>query len=109
MIKTELVIFIGPLQATGAIIKKRFVTAAGAVAGAGANVAGVAGDDAAVGETFPVKARGWLIVESGAAVAQGDDVQSDATGRAITQAAGKHAGRALDAATAAGQPIRIDR
>jgi hypothetical protein len=107
--KTEQVIFIGSLQATGAIIKKRFVTAAGAVAGVGVNVAGVSGDDAVAGETFPVKARGWIIVDSGAAVAQGDDVQSDATGRAITQTTGKHAGRALDAATAAGQPIRIDR
>jgi hypothetical protein len=42
-------------------------------------------------------------------VAQGAGVESDASGRAITLAAGVQAGRAVDAATAAGQIIRIDR
>jgi hypothetical protein len=107
--KTENITLITSLKATGAVIKKRFVNYAGAQAGAGVAVAGVAEDDAAIGETFPCKARGWMIVEAGAAVAQGAGVESDASGRAITLNTGVQAGRAVDAATAAGQPIRIDR
>jgi hypothetical protein len=47
--------------------------------------------------------------ESGAAVAIGDPVKSDATGRAITQGGtGVILGYALQAATAAGQIIDVD-
>lgn len=106
---TEFVTLLGSLKATGAITSKRFVTRGGAQAGAGVTVAGVAGDDAAIGEMVPVKGRGWLVVEAGAAVAVDADLQSDANGRAITLAGGVSVGRALDAATAAGQFIRVDR
>lgn len=107
--KTENLSLTTSLQATGAITKRRFVTYAGAQAAAGVAVAGVSDDDAVAGDTFTVKARGWMLVEAGAAVAVGAAVESDASGRAITLTTGVQAGRAIDAATAAGQPIRIDR
>jgi len=107
--KTESLTLVTSVRATAALIKNRFVTYAGAQAGAGVAVAGVADDNVASGEMFGNKARGWILVEAGAAVAQGAGVESDASGRAITLAAGVQAGRAVDAATAAGQIIRIDR
>lgn len=97
------------IKATGAIVKNRFVGYTGAQAAAAAAVVGVADDDAAIGQMAPLKCRGHLVVEAGAAVAVGAQVESDASGRAITLAAGVSAGRAMDAATAAGQFIRIDR
>ena len=107
--KTENVILITSLTATGTITKNRFVTYGGAQAGAGVAVAGVSDDNVVAGEMFGNKARGWMIVEAGAAVAQGAAVESDASGRAITLNTGVQAGRAIDAAAAAGVPIRIDR
>jgi hypothetical protein len=107
--KTENITLITSLKATSAVTIKRFVTYAGAQAGAAVAVAGVAEDNTAIGEFVGCKARGWMLVEAGAAVAQGAAVESDASGRAITLAAGVQAGRAVDAATAAGQFIRIDR
>lgn len=53
--------------------------------------------------------HGEMLVEAGGAVAVGAQVQSDATGRAITLAAGVAAGRARDAAAAAGDLIRVLR
>jgi hypothetical protein len=106
---TENVINTGSIAATTAIAKQRFVNYVGGQATDGQAVLGVAGDDVVIGEQTPVKTRGWIVVTAGAAVAVGANVQSDAQGRAITLAAGQNAGRALDAATAAGQLIRVDR
>lgn len=106
---TESNVLIASVKATAAIIKDQFVTYGGAQAGAGVAVAGVSGDNLASGEMIPVKTRGWIRVTAGAAIAQGAEVESDASGRAITRATGVSAGRAVDAATAAGQSIRIDR
>ena len=50
-----------------------------------------------------------ILVESGAAVAVGAEVESDASGRAITKSAGVGAGVARDEATGAGQYIRVLR
>jgi hypothetical protein len=105
--KTEQVLMNVSVKATTAITKSRYVRATGAQAVAGEQVLGVADMDAAIGQQASVKTHGIILVESGAAVAAEARVQSDATGRAITLAAGKDAGFALDAATAAGQPIRI--
>jgi hypothetical protein len=107
--KTENITLITSLTASGAVTKNRFVTYAGAQAGAGVAVAGVSDDNVTNGQMFPNKARGWLLVESGGAVAQGAAVESDASARAVTRNTGEQAGRAVDAATAAGQLIRIDR
>jgi hypothetical protein len=61
-------------------------------------------DQPAVGGHLGV-ARGHKVfpVEAGAAMTAGDEVQSDATGRAITLAAGKPCGVVLNSPTAAGQ------
>lgn len=45
------------------------------------------------------------VLEAGAVVAQGAELQSDASGRAITLAAGQRLGRALEAAAGAGSVI----
>jgi len=105
--KTEKVLLIESVKATTALTKGRYARSTGAQAGAGEQVLGVVDLDAAIGQQASIKTHGILLVESGAAVAAEARLQSDATGRAITLAAGKDAGYALDAATAAGQPIRI--
>lgn len=86
----------------------RFVTAAGAQAGADANTFGVTRTAGAIGEKVPVDVIGTAVVEAGAAVAAGDTIKSDATGRAITWAtSGAKVAVALEAATAAGQFIEV--
>jgi len=106
---TEANVEIASLKANAAIAKDLFVTYAGTQAGAGVAAAGVSADNLASGEMIPVKTRGWIRVTAGAAIAQGAEIESDASGRAITRNTGVSLGRAVDAATAAGQSIRIDR
>lgn len=106
---TEQITLIGSIVAATALIKARFVSYADGVPAAGAACKGVSGDNVKAGESVSVKARGWIVVESGAAVAVGAEIETDNLGRAITRNAGVSLGRALDAATAAGQFIRIDR
>lgn len=106
---TEQITLIGSIVAATALIKARFVSYANGVPAAGAACKGVSDDNVAIGQTVGVKARGWIIVEAGAAVAVGAEIEADNLGRAITRNAGVSLGRALDAATAAGQFIRIDR
>lgn len=105
----ENIILIGTAVAASAITKNRFIGYTDATPAAGAACKGVAEDSVTVGETVGVKSRGWLIVESGGVVARGAAVETDNQGRAITLNTGVTLGRALDAATAAGQLIRIDR
>lgn len=93
--------------AAGTIAAARFVTPAGAQAGAGANTLGAARFAAVAGDKIPVDTLGTLQVEAGAAVAAGATIASDASGRAITWAAGAKVAIALEAATAAGQIIEV--
>ncbi|MFT4098170.1 MAG: DUF2190 family protein [Rhodoblastus sp.] len=96
--------------ATAAVARNRFVTLAGAMAGAGALVYGVSSYDAAIGDAFAANIAGHLSVEAGAAVAVGQRVKSDATGRAIPAADNEAAAAmAVRAAAGAGQPLRILR
>lgn len=93
---------------TGAVTEARFVTVAGAQAGAAANALGVAKYAAAGANVpLPVTALGTAVVEAGAAVAAGALVEADANGRAITRVAGAILGRALQAAAAAGDFIEV--
>ena len=93
---------------TGAVTASRFVTPAGAMAGADANTLGVARSTGAINDKVPVDALGTAVVESGAAVVAGATIKSDATGRAITWVtSGAKVGVALEAATAAGQFIEV--
>lgn len=107
--KTEQPILTTSIPATAALTARRFVTTAGAVPAAGAKVLGVANTNYDIGEQAGLGVLGILLVEAGAAVAADAKVESDASGRAITLAAGDPCGRALDVATAAGQFIRVVR
>lgn len=93
---------------TGAVTACRFVTPAGAQAGADANTLGVARSTGAIAEKVPVDILGTAVVESGAAVSAGATIKSDSLGRAITWVtSGAKVAVALDAATAAGQMFEV--
>ncbi len=96
--------------AAGAIAANRFVTTAGAQAGAAANTYGVAeAAAAAAGDKVPVTSHGTAIVEAGAAIAAGALVETDAQGRAVTRAAGPIVGRLApgESAGAAGAFVEV--
>jgi hypothetical protein len=97
------------VKATGAILPRRFVSFAGAqLAVAGADAFGVAQYGAAIGELVSVVRLGTAVVDSGAAVAIGDPIKTDASGRAIAQGGtGAILGKALSAASGADQKIEI--
>ena len=97
-----------PLTLSGTVASNRFVTAAGAQASADAATLGVARFGGAAADKVTVDVIGTAIIESGAAIAAGATLKSDASGRAITWAtSGAKVGIALQAATAAGQMIEI--
>ena len=95
--------------ATAAVAANRFVgMLTGALCGAGAKAQGVSQYAAATGEAFAVDVLGTSIVDSGAAVAAGIALKSDATGRAIAQGgAGEIIAYSVTAATAADQKIEV--
>lgn len=108
--RTENPIHTSTMKAAGAVVADRFVSgpvSAATQTGAGLNAVGVAKAPAATGEYFPAVDAGETLVEAGAAVADNDVVQADASGRAITKAAGLALGRARSVATAAGQKIAV--
>lgn len=95
------------ILAAAAFTAERFVTAAGAVATAAGNAVGVTATDAAVGELAPVDVIGTAVVTAGAAIAKGAHVEVGAAGKAVTLAAGKAVGVALEAAAADGDRIEV--
>lgn len=105
--KTSIILGTMSVLAAVALTRSRFVTAAGAVPAAGAYCPGVANASYDAGEQAGLTFSGIEIVESGAAVAADAAVQTDASGRAITLAAGANQGRALDDAAGAGEFIRV--
>lgn len=107
--QTEKLILTLSVLAVAPLTKLRFVNFAGTPAVAADATLGVANANYDAGEQAGVNASGELLVEAGAAIAAGAVVQSDASGRAITLAAGVASGRARDAAAAAGDIIRILR
>ena len=107
--QTEKILLTLTVAAAAALSKFRFVNFAGGQAVATDATLGVANANYDAGEQAGVNASGELLVEAGAAIAAGAVVQSDASGRAITLAAGVASGRARDAAAAAGDIIRILR
>ena len=94
-------------KATGAVAKRRFVTATGAQAGAAANTLGVSRYDVADGEEVPVDTLGTTEVEAGGAIAAGGAVETDANGKAVAQAAGPVVARALEPAAADGDIVEV--
>lgn len=96
------------IAATGTIAAARFVTPAGAQAGADANAIGVARVAAVSGDKLPVDALGTAVVEAGAAVAAGATIKADASGRGITWVtSGARLGIALEAASGAGSMFEV--
>jgi len=96
------------IAATGTIAAHRFVTPAGAQAGADANTLGVCRVAAVSGDKIPVDVLGTAIVEAGAAISAGDTLETDASGRGVTWAtSGPKVGLALEAAGAAGALIEV--
>ncbi|MEW5729153.1 MAG: capsid cement protein [Pseudomonadota bacterium] len=70
--------------ASGAVTKRRFVGFDGAQASVqGQKVLGVSQYDAADGDDLALDAIGTTVVETGAAIAKGDSIITDAQGRAI--------------------------
>jgi hypothetical protein len=108
MSKQSIALLSLPVVASGAIAEGRFVTPAGAQAGADANTLGVSRSAAASAERTTIDVLGTAIVEAGAAVAANASLKSDASGRAITWAtSGAKVAIALEAASAAGQFIEV--
>ena len=91
------------------VTRRRFVGFDGNACAVGVKALGVCEADTDPDGVAPVNVQGVILVEAGAAIAAGAEVQSDATGRAITKAAGVGNGHAWDAAAAAGDVIRIVR
>lgn len=94
--------------ASATLTAERFVTAAGAVPAADANVLGVVRQAAVSGERVTVDVLGTAIVEAGAAISAGATLKVDAAGKAITWVtSGAKVALALQAATGAGDFIEV--
>jgi len=107
--KTEKILLAVTIAAAAALSRFRFADFTGNVAGAGERVLGVPTSSFAQGEQASVATHGEILVEAGAAIAEGAEVESDASGRAVTKNAGVAWGVARDAAGAAGDIIRVLR
>ncbi len=77
------------------------------VCGSGIKPFGTLYEEAKITQPATIQFMGVAKVISGAAVACGAGVQSDAAGKAITLAAGQRAGMALAASTGANQVIPV--
>lgn len=107
--KTEKILLAVTIAAAAALTRFRFVDFTGNVASAGERPLGVATTDFDTGEQASVATHGEILVEAGAAIAAGAEVESDASGRAVTKTTGVAFGVARDAAAAAGDIIRVLR
>ena len=107
--KTEKILLAVTIPAAAALTRFRFVDFTGNVASAGERPLGVATTDFDTGEQASVATHGEILVEAGAAIAVGAEVESDASGRAVTKTTGVAFGVARDAAAAAGDIIRVLR
>ena len=98
------------VTAAVALAACRFVTQAGAYPAAGAAAFGVTRSSAeAAGDLVPVDVQGTAIAEAGAVITLDAPLMVDATGRVVPLTVGSKSpvGRAMQAATAAGQQIEI--
>lgn len=93
--------------ASATVRAERFVTKAGAEAGAGVRAFGVSDVAATNGEPIAAHVLGTAVVTAGAAINDDTLVESDAQGRAVARTTGVVLGKTLQAATAAGQRIEV--
>lgn len=93
---------------SGTVAAKRFVTAAGAQAGADANTLGVARVAGVSGDEIAVDVLGTTIVEAGAAISAGATIKTNAAGKAVTWAtSGPKVAIALQASGGNGDLIEV--
>ena len=98
------------LVATSALAAHRFAAYDGGyptAAGGAKDVQGVTETAAAPGEAVAVVTGYSYLVESAGAVGFGELVKPDLEGKAVSGTAAEHCGRALGAATQAGQLIEV--
>lgn len=97
------------VAAGGPLAAERFINQLGVYPASGAAAFGVTRTNAAAkGDLVPVDIQGTAIVEVGAAVALDQPLMVDAEGRVVPLTAGKvGVGRAMGAATAAGERIEL--
>ena len=108
MAKTKQVLLTTTVKTTGAWQPNRLVSFAGKQAENGEAVLGVSIYEADVGDIAGVDVAGIALVEAGAVIAAGAAVAAGTQGLAIAQTGTtKAAGTAIDAATAAGDVIRV--
>lgn len=107
--KPQNVILVGSILAATDLTRRRFVGFDGNLCAAGVKALGVVEADTEAENVAPANVLGVILVEAGAVIAAGAEVQSDADGKAITKAAGVANGTAWDAATVPGDLIRIVR
>ena len=107
--KTQNIVLTIGILAIAALTRLRFIGFDGGVASAAGAAVGICEADSDAGEMAPVNTHGALLVEAGGAIAVGVEVEVGADGKAVTLASGIAQGRALDAAAADGDLIRILR
>ncbi len=134
--KTEVILGTSSIQAAADLVKHRFIGFDGNLCGANAKARGVSAADTKIGQMCPINIAGEVLVESGGAITAGAALASDASGKAVaatafsvTVPAGATAvtsaaaqpdlteaggylpqalnGYAVDAATGAGEFIRV--
>ena len=93
--------------AAATITEGQAVAVGGTVAAAGGNALGIAGADASAGESVPVVVLGTAQATAGAAVSKGAALEVNGSGQLITATTGTVVGRALEAASAAGDTIEV--
>ena len=79
------------------------------MATAGSKAVGICEANTDTGQACPVNIDGLLLVTAGGVIAQGQEVEVGADGKAVALAGGKPNGYALDPATHDGEVIRIVR
>lgn len=107
--QTEKILLVTTVLAAAALSRFRLVDFTGNPAAAGERVLGVANTNYDAGEQAGVATHGEILVEAGAAVAVGVQIESDSVGRAVTLTTGVAFGTARDVAAAAGDIIRVLR
>lgn len=107
--KTKQTVLTTSLPALVDLPRHRFAGLDGGLCAAGAKSLGTVAVDTEAGNVAPVDVLGICLVTSAGVITAGAEVESDATGRAVVLSTGKSNGTALDAASAAGDVIRIVR
>jgi hypothetical protein len=107
--RTEQPVLTTSVMAQENLARFQFVGFDGNVCAAGAKALGVVATNTGVGNMAPAGVLGIFCVIAGAPITVGLDVEADANGNAIPHNTGVVNGVAMDAATVAGNVIRVVR